>query len=57
MTRGLAGSLFGIGSLVAIALGSCGGGDDAAPAPDILWLAPKDTDFNVHLVDEKPFPF
>lgn len=57
MTRGLAGSLCGIGSLVAIALGSCGGGDDAAPAPDMLWLAQADTDFNVHLVDEKPFPF
>lgn len=57
MTGRTRGSLVGIGSLVAIALGSCGGGDDAVPAPDKLWLAQADTDFNVHLVDEVPFPF
>ena len=58
MTGRLAGSLIGLGSLAAIALGACGGDDDGGePAPDMLWLAQKDTDFNVHLVDETPFPF
>jgi len=53
----IAGALLGLGSLAATALGACGGDDDGDPAPDKLWLAQKDTDFNVHLVDETPFPF
>ena len=39
------------------ALVGCGGSDDAPAAPDMLWIAQADTDFNIHLVDEKPFPF
>ena len=57
MKARIAGSLIGLGTLAAALLGACGGGDDGEPAPDKLWLSQKDTDFNVHLVDEVPFPF
>lgn len=49
----------GLASVALLAAAGCGGGggNGDEPAPDVLWLAQKDIDFNVHLVEDTPFPF
>ena len=58
MSHRLLCSLLGTLTLATGVTAGCGGDDDPPPAtPDKLWIAPRDAEFNLHLVDRQPFFF